>query len=385
MFEGLRDRRVMQPSLFGTIYALWRHKFYAMKIRVFVLCIMSMCLSSMSAAACTGISLTAADGSYIQARTVEAAAGELDSRYVIIPRGERFTAYTPVGANGLQFEARYGVVGLSVVNTHFITEGINEKGLSAGLFFFPHYGGYAEYDHRYAAESVGDLQVVEWLLATCSTIDEAKRAMRRVRVVALDQSAVVHWRIGEPSGRQVVMEIVGGRVTFYENTVGVLTNSPGFAWHLTNLNNYVNLFPGNAPSQKLGKLELQPLGGNSGFLGLPGDATPPSRFVRAAFYRATAPQLATGEATVLQCFHLLNTFDVPIGIEHAVGQAPPIPSATQWTVATDLRARKIYYKTMYNNTIRCISLDEIDFARAKYESFPLDKDKRQPIEYISVG
>lgn len=350
-----------------------------------MLSLSALLYGSISALACTGISLTAADGSYIQARTVEAAAGELDSRYVVIPRGEKFTAYTPLGENGLKFEARYGVVGLSVVNVHFITEGINEKGLSAGLFFFPHYGGYAEYDQRYASTTIGDLQVVEWLLSTCATIEEAKHAIREVRVVALEQSSVVHWRIGEPSGRQVVMEIVGGRVNFYENTVGVLTNSPGFMWHLTNLNNYVNLFPGNAPPQTLGMQKLQPMGGNSGFLGLPGDATPPSRFVRAAFYRATAPQLATGEATVMQCFHLLNNFDVPIGIEHPAGKAPAIPSATQWTVATDLTARKIYYKTMYNNTIRCIDLMTIDFDRVKYGSFPLDQQKVQPVEYIKIG
>lgn len=88
----------------------------------------------------------------------------------------------------------------------------------------------------------------------------------------------------------------------------------------TNLNNYVNLYPGDAPARRLSGITLRPIGGNSGFLGLPGDATPPSRFVRAAFYRATAPQRATGFETVQQCFHLLNNFDVPIGIEHPEGE-----------------------------------------------------------------
>ena len=85
--------------------------------------------------------------------------------------------------------------------------------------------------------------------------------------------------------------------------------------------------------RRLSGITLRPIGGNSGFLGLPGDATPPSRFVRAAFYRATAPQRATGFETVQQCFHLLNNFDVPIGIEHPEGECPDIPSATQWTSA----------------------------------------------------
>ena len=85
------------------------------------------------------------------------------------------------------------------------------------------------------------------------------------------------------------MEIVGGVPHFYENTVGVLTNAPGFEWQLTNLNNYVNLHPGDASMQKLSGITLQPTGGNSGFLGIPGDATPPSRFVRAASREAVTP------------------------------------------------------------------------------------------------
>lgn len=82
-----------------------------------------------------------------------------------------------------------------------------------------------------------------------STIDEVKAALSSVRVVGLETTAVVHWRIGEPSGRQVVLEIVGGVPHFYENKVGVLTNAPGFEWQLINLNNYVNLHPGDASVQ----------------------------------------------------------------------------------------------------------------------------------------
>ena len=94
------------------------------------------------------------------------------------------------------------------------------------------------------------------------------------------------------------MEIVGGVPHFYENEVGVLTNAPGFEWQLTNLNNYVNLHPGDASVQKLSGITLQPTGGNSGFLGIPGDATPPSRFVRAAFYRGILT-ISTGCSCIL--------------------------------------------------------------------------------------
>lgn len=336
------------------------------------------CEATFQAVACTGISLTAKDGSYVQARTIEWARGVLKSEYVVIPQGERLVSFTPSGAEGLRFKAKYGMVGLSVVQKEFVAEGINEKGLSAGLFFFPHYGSYPSYDPQHNDRTLADLQVVTWMLTQCSSIDEVKRAIQEVDIVGLVSESVVHWRIGEPTGRQVVLEMVDGIPHFYENPVGVLTNAPGFQWQLTNLHNYVNLRPGDAATWQMSDWELRPLGGSSGLLGLPGDATPPSRFVRAAFYRATAPQRPTAFETVVQCFHLLNNFDIPIGIEHAMGKAPDIPSATQWTSAIDLTHRKIYYKTAYNNSIRCIDVGAVDFQQVKYHASPLDATPEHP-------
>lgn len=166
----------------------------------------------------------------------------------------------------------------------------------------------------------------------------------------------------------------------------MLTNSPGFEWQLTNLNNYVNLFPGTAPAQDLGTTPLKSFGAGSGFLGIPGDVTPPSRFVRAAFYQSTAPLQDSAEKTVLQGFQILNNFDIPVGIEFPLGKVPAdIPSATQWTSATDMTNRTIYYRTMYNSAIRSIDLRTIDFAKVKYQAIPLDNVSQQPIEQIKVS
>lgn len=356
-----------------------------MKIKHLLLIVAIMSEGAFRAIACTGIALTSKDGSYIQSRTIEWAESALLSEYVIIPRGESLRSFTPTGTNGLSFSSKYGVVGLSVVQKEFVAEGINSAGLSAGLFFFPGYGSYLPYDSLQNNRTVVDLQLVMWMLSQFSTIDEVKAAISSIRVVGLEKSSVVHWRIGEPSGRQVVLEIVNGEPHFYENEVGVLTNAPGFEWQLTNLNNYVNLLPGTAPDQKLSGITLRSFGDNSGFLGMPGDATPPSRFVRAAFYRASAPQQATAFGTIQQCFHLLNNFDIPIGIDHSKGESPDIPSATQWTSAIDLTHRIVYYKTAYNNTIRCIDLSEIDFDKVAYQSHPLDKKQEQPVEKIAVN
>lgn len=342
-----------------------------------------MC-GAFEALACTGLSLTAADGSYVQARTIEWGNSALESMYVVIPRGQSLQSLTPGSEPGVAFKARYGVVGLAVVEERFIAEGINEAGLSAGLFFFPQYGSYESYEAAQSDRTLVDLEVAQWILTQFATIDEVKASIGSVRIVGLEANAVVHWRIGEPSGRQVVLEIVDGVPHFYENEVGVLTNAPGFEWQVTNLNNYVNLRPGDVEPYKMDEKTLRAFGATAGFLGLPGDDTPPSRFVRAAFFRATAPQRATAFATVQECFHLLNNFDVPIGLEHPAGECPDIPSATQWTSAIDLTHRVVYYKTAYNNTIRSIDLSQIDFGKVRYQVHPLDREPVQPVERITV-
>jgi choloylglycine hydrolase len=195
----------------------------------------------------------------------------------------------------------------------------------------------------------------------------------------------VHWRITELSGRQVVVEVINQQVKVHENPLGVLTNSPEFTWHLTNLNNYVNLASGSIHQRAIGSLDLKAFGGGSGLHGLPGDMTPPSRFVRAAFFQSTAPRLDSPEHTVVQAFHLLNNFDIPVGIQFSnIDLVPDMPSATQITIATDLANQRLYYRTMYNSTIRCIDLHTIDFDRVAFQAEPLENYREEPIETIEI-
>ncbi len=337
--------------------------------------------------ACTGITLRGEDGSVVPARTIEWGGSDLNSKYVVVPRGYSQTSYVPGGEKaGMVFEAKYGYVGLAVEQEEFVAEGLNEAGLSAGLFYFPRYGAYENYDEALKATSISDLQLVPWILATCQTIDEVKAAVASVHVVGVDpRASTAHWRFTDVSGRQVVLEITEGKVHFFDNPFGVLTNSPGFEWQLTNLNNYVNLLPGTVATNELGSITLTSFGAGSGFLGIPGDVTPPSRFVRAALYQASTPQAKTADDVVRQCFQLLNNFDIPVGIETAKGeQHADIPSATQWTSATDIVNRKIYYRTMYNSAIRCIDLRTIRFDKVKYQVASLDEVNSQPFVDVKI-
>lgn len=336
--------------------------------------------------ACTGITLKSKEGSTVVARTIEWGGSNLNSQYVIVPRGHTEQSYTPGGTDGMVFTAKYGYVGLAVEQKEFVAEGLNEAGLSAGLFYFPHYGQYEEYAPTLKDKSIADLQLVPWILGECRTVEEVKEAVHKVRIINIDpRASTVHWRFADPSGKQLVLEMIEGKPRFYENELGVLTNSPGFEWQITNLNNYVNLYSGTASPQQLGNIRISSFGAGSGTLGIPGDVTPPSRFIRAAFYQATAPQQNTAQETVFQCFQILNNFDIPIGIEFHSGEIPEnLPSATQWTSATDMDNRTIYYRTMYNSLIRSINLREIDFSKINYQALPLDKDKKQNVEAIKV-
>lgn len=321
--------------------------------------------------ACTGISLKAKTGDVVMARTIEWSGSDMNAYYVVVPKG-----HTP--------NTKYAYTGVAVELPEYIMEGVNEKGLSAGLFYFPDYGKYPDESKAAGKTSVSDFELVAYILSCCSNIEEVKSTVNSLYIHGVDpRSSTVHWRFIEESGRQVVLEIIDGEYIFYENPVGVLANSPSFDFHLTNLNNYVNLLPGKAEQNNLGRMSLISFSGGTGLLGLPGDFSSTSRFVRAAFLQNTAPVKDDATQTVIQAFHLLNSFDIPIGAAYSKDQTPvDIPSATHVTVATDLKGHKLYYRTLHNCEIRCIDLNKVNFKKTGYMAKPLDKVKAETIHQL---
>jgi len=337
--------------------------------------------------ACTGITMTARDKSVVVARTIDWAGSEMNNIYVVVPRGHTSQSLLPNGKmDGMKFTAKYGFVGLGVQQPEFVIDGTNEAGLSAGLFYFPKFGKYRPYSPEAKSKSIADFQFVSWILSQFSSIDELEREIDNVRIINIDPSAsTTHWRITEPSGRQVVLEVIDGVPMIYENPVGVIANAPNINWHLTNLNNYVNLEPGTAGPTKFGPIKLQSLSGGTGLLGLPGDFSSPSRFVRAAFLKTYSITQDTGYKTAMQSFHLLNNLDVPFGTDFATGKNKfDMPSATQWTIASDITNRVIYYHTMFNRTIRRINMNDIDFATVPYQYKPLDATQDETIFDVNL-
>lgn len=334
---------------------------------------------------CTGISLTSKDGANIVARTVEWSQGESPSDYLIVPQGFEKQSMLPDGTRGgLKYTAFYGYVGLA--SEDYVIEGLNEVGLSAGLFYFPRVGSYPKYNPAEKSETLSDTEFVAWILGNFETVEDVIAALNTVNVVATDSRAEnLHWRVADKFGRQIVIEYIDGLPMVYENKLGVLTNAPGYPWHLMNLNNYINLQPGTVAAHKFGDITLESIEHGSGLLGLPGDFTPPSRFVRAAMFQTSAPILDSAEQTVNQAFTILQAMTIPIGVQYAdKSKIPNIMTATQWTSVSDMTNNKLYYTTMYNPTIRKFDLNNIDFSSVKYQKHPLDTVKTRPIIDASI-
>lgn len=349
---------------------------------LFALCMMaSGQYIATTASACTGISLTTTEGQSVHARTIEWASGPMDSALVVAPRHLQCTSPLPKEQTGLTWTNRYGYVGISLISDRIIGEGMNEKGLNAGLFYFPGYGSLAPFDPQNAENSIADVDLVRWVLGRFATVDEVRNALSQVVVapVHLDDddrpTPTAHWRVTDAEGGSIVIEIVDhGRVEVYDNTVGVITNSPGFPWHVTNLNNLINIQPGTRPSRTIGGQPIFSFGAGTGALGIPGDFSPPSRFLRAAFYRDSAPAMKTSQEAVSQAFHILSNFNIPIGTAFAHEDRenmPDMPSATHWTAVSDPADLKFYYRTMHDGRVKSVDLGRLNFESEDVQTYSI--------------
>ena len=242
---------------------------------------------------------------------------------------------------------------------------------------------------------MGPAFMATYVLTQFATVNEVKKGMGRIRVVAIPEPALggapapMHMMVTDSSGKVIVIEYLEGELKITENPVRVLTNAPSFDWHLTNLRNYVNLSEKPYPAKRLGELTIQPLGGGSGLLGMPGDITPPSRFIRAAAQTMLARRTPDGPETVYEIFRIMDNFNHPLAIgEGTVTELQKhdgMRSSTIWTSAMDTRNLVYYYHTQHNRKVRMIDLKRIDFSlvRSGIRHLSLDRVKEQEIEDIT--
>lgn len=347
----------------------------------------------LSASACTGISLGSVDGGVIVARTVEWALGDAKhNQIVIFPRGKVFRAQTPDGLNGMSWKGKFGLVSVAAYDQPFGPDAISERGLYVGAYYFPGYANYKPYDKRHADRSMSVGDFMQWMLSSFETVEEVRKNIGKVLVVDVKDPRFggvplpFHWKIADATGASIVVEIVnGGEIKVYDTFNGVVANSPTYDWHLTNLRNYLNLSTQPAAALVIDEKPVTPFGSGSGLVGLPGDFTPPSRFVRASVFTATARPLPTTADAVFEAFRILDGFNIPVGVTAKPDKiSHEIESATQITTAADLKNRRYYFHTMANREVRMIDLSKINFSTVEEQVIDLDEGKKNNVREMSV-
>jgi choloylglycine hydrolase len=341
---------------------------------------------------CTAFQLQSQDGSILYFRSMEYAL-QLDSHLLIVPRGTKFVGSTPSASPGITANTKYGYVGMnqSFAKTS-LTDGMNEKGLVIGCLYLPNFATYEKPDPDRISQTLAAWELPAFLLSQCATIQEVKNILPTLVVaeqfvVSVEKLGLknfappVHFYITDPSGRVLVVEYVDGIRKIYENEFKVLTNSPPFDWQCNNLSNFVNLSPYNQTAIQVGNQTVRPAGEGSGLIGLPGDYSPPSRFVRAALYANWAMPQKTAALTLNTGFHILNTFDIFEGIIRTRREVKKQPNSivsnyetTQWVIAHDSTNLKTYFRSYESLSLQMVDLKKIDFSKPGYRQIALKKE-----------
>lgn len=342
--------------------------------------------------ACTGIKLKADDGSIVTGRTMEFGM-KAPTALSVVPRGTEATAMGPNGKPGLKWKSTYATVGVCAWGQpKWYVEGLNEKGLAAGVFYMPGFGKYQTAKAGEESRSISQNDHIYYVLSTSASVDEALKALDKVVVVGADADPAIvpdpamraampfHMRITDAGGRSVVVEYTARGVQVYENPLGVITNAPTFDWHLLNMHNYVNLRVNDVPPVEFEGKTISAFGMGSGLRGLPGDSTPPSRFVRAAIYSLNVvPGKTAGEA-VSQAWHTLHLFDIPSGISGSKVKDAMVYDTTQWTSVTDQRNLRFYFNNYDDYRVRMVDLKRVNPNAAQPIVIPLG----ETFDYLDV-
>ena len=212
-----------------------------------------------------------------------------------------------------RLDAHYAMIGMAHVADGYplYYDAVNEAGLGmAGLNFV----GNAQYaEVQEGKENVAQFELIPWILSRCATVREARARLDALNLVGTPFSerypaAQLHWLLADKD-EAVVIESMADGLHVYDDPAGVLTNNPPFPQQLFNLNNYMTLSPRQPENRFSGALGLHCYSRGMGALGLPGDLSSMSRFVRVAYTKLNAVCRDTEAENVSQFFHILGAVE----------------------------------------------------------------------------
>ncbi|MDQ1307803.1 MAG: hypothetical protein QG671_3637 [Actinomycetota bacterium] len=310
---------------------------------------------------CTDLRLVRLKDMHISARTLDFGY-ETQSRVQVVPRGQKWQATpTQTAAGTLEWTNDLGFLGMDAFGFDFaFCDGLNEAGLSVGTLWLPETDLVTDPPASSDTPAVDFVNLAGWILGTCRTVADVKAALAGVAIwnapikrlwpsdrpvpdvvkPLLDFAFTEHLSIHDASGGDLVVEFVDGGIHLHDNAIGVLTNSPTYDWHVTNLRNYVGLTNVEDEPKNLMGMTVKPTGNGTGLLGMPGDVTPPSRFIRATVLTEVTTEAKDARAAINQAFHSLDLVSVP---RHLAASG----DYTQWYVARD-HDNAVYYVRSYD-------------------------------------
>ena len=312
--------------------------------------------------ACTEIRVTAEDRSVVVGRSMDFGV-DLWSNVIVEPKGHSHIAYLPeicAGQDPMTWTNEHGSIAyLDAYDFPIGTDGQNEAGLSVGTLLFP---GFAKFQdpRQKCGSSLSSLAFPRWILGVFKTVQDVREALKSDTFPLVWQQLPLefHYSVTDKTGDGIIIEFTDQGRKVHDNTIGIVTNSPPYDFHMLNLRNYIQLSKFAHYPLVLGKDQFSASGQGSGLLGMPGDPTPPSRFVRAAAMVHFSDPVQTAEQAVNLAFHILNTVDIPRGVASS-HEHKNIPDYTSWVVVKDLTNNALYFRNYEDLTIRVINLDNV--------------------------
>lgn len=326
---------------------------------------------------CTSFTYQDADHKWYLSRTMDFTF-DMGARPVVIPRGYEFTGAL---AN---FSGKYGFGGSGrKVGEYAVVDGVNEAGFGAATLYLVE----SKYNDAPIAgkQNLASYEMVPYLLGNFATVEELRAGLDQINIVAVANAFMgnivvpLHWIVADATGDCAVLEQTGDGLQMFDNPVGVMTNSPDFEWHVKNLNNYPQLQATQAGTAQYGDFTARGFGAGTGAVGVPGDYTSVSRFVRMAFMRQNGEQV-TGQANAVNTIsHLMNSVDIPRGVK--VMDDGKSMDYSQYRAYVSLSDKTYFLQPYDDQTITRVQLTEDLLSADAPTEFPVQHEQ----QFVSVN
>ncbi|MHA0857282.1 linear amide C-N hydrolase [Paenibacillus sp. CMAA1364] len=303
---------------------------------------------------CTTIGFSYSEG-VVLGRTLEVGM-KLDNHMMVVPRNIEDFIHTKES----NYASKYAVLGTGFFKQTSFGDGINEMGLMGSSNLLP---GYASFSKNAVEDKINVIlpKAFDYLLSRCKDVEEVREEAQNLVILeqgetAKELSTNNHFFFMDAKGMSIVLEPKEGQLLAYDNPYGVLTNAPEFPWHVTNLKNYIHLQPENVEQTSFNGATVTKFGEGSGLVGLPGDFTPPSRFVRAAFFVSSTPKDLDRQSAILQGFRILSQSDIPTG--SVIDTREGHKDETLYTSVMDTKSKGYFVKCHDNINLQAFYLDD---------------------------